>query len=220
MTTMSTADHQDGPSSARIRIVLATQNKGKVTELRSLVGDVADVVDLAAFDLELPAETGSTFTENAIAKAAFASERTGLIAIADDSGLEVDALYGLPGVRTARYAGENATDAQNRAKLIDALANVADGDLAASFVSVVAITRPGMDGQVLTATGRCFGSLAREERGSHGFGYDSIFQLPDGRMMAELTLDQKNAISHRGAAMRRIVPLLRELLESSETTRC
>lgn len=216
MTTTSTVEYDRESSTKRIRIVLATENRGKVAELRSLVGDIADVVDLGAFNLVLPSETGSTFAENAIAKAAFASEQTGLIAIADDSGLEVDALAGLPGVRTARFAGEEATDAQNRAKLLDALANVPDGDRGASFVSVISISRPKVEANVLTATGRCHGTIAHEERGTHGFGYDSIFQIPDGRMMAELTSEQKNAMSHRGAAMRRIVPLLRELLALSE----
>jgi XTP/dITP diphosphohydrolase len=220
MTSKSTVEYDRESSINRIRIVLATENRGKVTELRSLVGDITDVVDLGAFSLTLPPETGSSFAKNAIAKAAFASEQTGLIAIADDSGLEVDALMGLPGVRTARFAGEYASDAQNRAKLLSAMAHVPDGDRRANFVSVIAISRPEVEANVLTATGCCHGSIAHEERGTHGFGYDSIFQIPDGRMMAELTSEQKNAMSHRGAAMRRIVPLLRELLAPSEAGGC
>ena len=142
MTTTSPADHQHSPLRTKARVVLATENQGKVSELRSLIGDIADIVDLKEFDLSLPEETGETFAENATAKAAFVSQKTRLISIADDSGLEVDALDGLPGVRTARYAGEHATDAENRTKMLSAMRDVPDRDRGARFVSVVAIVEP------------------------------------------------------------------------------
>ena len=218
MTTTSPADHQHHPLRTRIRVVLATENQGKVSELRSLIGDIADVVDLKEFDLRLPEETGETFAENAIAKAEFVSQATGLIAIADDSGLEVDALHGLPSVRTARYAGERATDAENRSKVLSAMRDVADANRGARFVSVVAIVQPGNG--IMDEMGTCIGSIARTESGKNGFGYDSIFLLPDGRTMAELSAEEKNAVSHRGEAMRAAVPRLRELLQSIENAPC
>ncbi|MGI8484355.1 MAG: RdgB/HAM1 family non-canonical purine NTP pyrophosphatase [Thermomicrobiales bacterium] len=218
MRTTSPANHQHHSFGTRIRVVLATENQGKVHELRSLISDIADVIDLKEFDLKLPEETGKTFAENAIAKAAFVAQASGLIAIADDSGLEVDALQGLPGVRTARYAGEHATDAENRTKMLSAMNDVPDADRGARFVSVVAIVQPG---NVSTDDiGTCNGSIARVELGENGFGYDSIFLLPDGRTMAELSAEEKNAISHRGEAMRAAVPRLRKLLQSIENAPC
>lgn len=218
MTTTSPADHQRYPLRTKVRVVLATENQGKVRELKSLIGDIADVVDLKEFDLSLPEETGETFAENAIAKAAFVSQETGMISIADDSGLEVHALDGLPGVRTARYAGEHATDAENRTKMLSVMRDVLDCDRGARFVSVVAIVEPGKD--AMHEIGTCTGSIAHAERGENGFGYDSIFLLPDGRTMAELSAEEKNAISHRGEAMRTAVPCLRELLEKIESVSC
>jgi len=187
--------------------VLASENQGKLRELRTLVGDIAEVHDLSPYDLTLPDETGETFAENARAKAEFVSAATGLLALADDSGLEVDALDGLPGVRTARYAGEGATDAANRQKLLAALAETPDDERGARFVSFVAVARP--DEKTLLFAGTCDGAIAREERGDGGFGYDCIFRLPDGRTMAELSAEEKNAISHRGEAMRAALPALR-----------
>ncbi|HWK79623.1 MAG TPA: RdgB/HAM1 family non-canonical purine NTP pyrophosphatase [Thermomicrobiales bacterium] len=207
MTTPSAAVSLRTPGDARPTIVLASENQGKLRELRALVGDIADVHDLAPYDLALPEETGETFAENACAKAEFVSAATGLVALADDSGLEVDALDGLPGVRTARYAGEGSTDAANRQKLLAALAGTPDADRGARFVSFVAIARPGAE--TLLFAGTCDGAIGREERGDGGFGYDCIFLLPDGRTMAELSADEKNAISHRGHAMRAALPALR-----------
>ncbi|MGC4107002.1 MAG: RdgB/HAM1 family non-canonical purine NTP pyrophosphatase [Thermomicrobiales bacterium] len=210
MTTPSAAETPRTLGDARLTIVLASENKGKLRELRALVGDIAEVHDLAPYHLTLPEETGETFAENARAKAEFVSAATGLIALADDSGLEVDALDGLPGVRTARYAGEGATDAANRQKLLAALAETPDDDRGARFVSFVAVARPG--GETLLFAGTCDGAIGREERGEGGFGYDSLFVLPDGRTMAELSSEEKNAISHRGHAMRVALPALRAVL--------
>ena len=207
MTTSSPAVSTRSLGDARPTIVLASESQGKLRELRSLVGDLADVHDLTAFALRLPEETGETFADNARAKAEFVTGATGLVALADDSGLEVDALDGRPGVRTARYAGEDATDAANRQKLLAALADVPDDERGARFVSFVAVARPAAE--TLLFAGTCEGAIAREERGSGGFGYDSIFRLADGRSMAELSADEKNAISHRGEAMRSALPALR-----------
>jgi len=218
MTTTSAADHRQQPVPARPRVVLATENQGKVRELRDLIGDVADVIDLKPLDLVLPPETGATFEENAIAKARFAAEATGMIAVADDSGLEVDALGGLPGVRTARYAGENATDAENRSKLLSAMREIPDGQRGARFVSVIAIVTP--DGTTVTTEGTCAGSIAHTERGTGGFGYDSLFLLESGRTMAEISAAEKNAISHRGAAMRAASGPLRALLIEKGSSSC
>ncbi|MGC4190155.1 MAG: RdgB/HAM1 family non-canonical purine NTP pyrophosphatase [Thermomicrobiales bacterium] len=210
MTTPSPAEMPRSLGDTRPTIVLASENQGKLRELRALVGDLADIHDLSTYRLTLPEETGETFADNARAKAEFVSAATGLIALADDSGLEVDTLDGLPGVRTARYAGEGATDAANRQKLLAALAETPDRDRGARFVSFVAIAQP--DTGTMLFSGTCDGAVAREERGEGGFGYDSIFQLPDGRMMAELSSDQKNAISHRGQAMRSAMPALRAVI--------
>lgn len=218
MTTTSPADHRQHPVPVRPRVVLATENQGKVRELRDLIGDIADVIDLKPLDLVLPPETGATFEDNAIAKARFAAEATGMIAIADDSGLEVDALNGVPGVRTARYAGEDATDAENRSKLLSAMRDVPDAERGARFVSVIAIVQP--DGTTVTTEGSCTGSIAHTERGTGGFGYDSLFLLESGRTMAEISAEEKNAISHRGAAMRAASTPLRALLVGKSSSSC
>ncbi len=209
MTTTSPAGCPQHSLSSKTRIVVASENQGKIRELRSLIGDIAEVVDLTSFGLTLPEEVGNTFAENATEKAVFVCQATGCIVVADDSGLEVDALDGLPGVRTARYAGENATDHSNREKLLRAMEHVPENERRAHFVSVVAIAHP--DTGVTLESGRCDGAIARAERGVNGFGYDSIFSLADGRTMAELSADEKNAISHRGRAMRSAVPRLQEM---------
>ncbi len=210
---MTTTSGEEVIDSKRLSVVLATENQGKVRELQALLGPDVQVQDLTAAGISLPEEVGATFAENALAKAIFASERTGLPALADDSGLEVQALDGLPGVRTARYAGEDATDADNRQKLLGVLKDVAVEDRGARFVSVIAVVVPGEEPQ--TFDGYCQGTIGFAERGTGGFGYDSIFVLADGRTMAELTPEAKNAISHRGAAMRQAVPALLERLKAT-----
>lgn len=186
-------------------IVVATGNAHKLTEIEAILSEVLPSVRFVALgqlgDFEDPEENGTTFVENAIIKAESAVEATGLAAIADDSGLVVDALDGEPGVYSARYAGVHGDDAANNAKLLKNLEGVADKDRTARFMSVIALI--DAEGFVLTGTGACEGVIAHEGRGEHGFGYDPLFLPEDtpGKTMAELTPEEKNAISHRFHAL-------------------
>ena len=179
------------------RLTLATRNAHKVREFAVLL-DGIDVVALPD-GLELPAETGATFADNALLKARAAVAATGAAAIADDSGIEAAALGGRPGVRSARYAGEHATDEENLAKL---LAEAPAGS-ALAYVCVIALVDPA--GAEHLFEGRCTGTMSAVRRGDGGFGYDPVF-VPDdddtGRTMAELAVAEKDAISHRGRAAR------------------
>jgi XTP/dITP diphosphohydrolase len=191
-----------------VRVVLATRNEHKLREFREALPSI-EVLRLPD-DVELPPETGETFAENALDKARAAHAATGLPAIADDSGIEAAALDGRPGVRSARYAGEHATDEENLQKLLDEVA-AADGDRGVAYVC--ALVHVTGDGAELLFERRCSGRLASEPRGSGGFGYDPAFipdDYDDGRTMAELTPDEKHAISHRGRAAR----AFRDWLES------
>ena len=189
--------------SAPRRLVVATRNEHKLREL----GEILTGVELVALpdEVELPPETGETFAENALIKARAAREATGEGAIADDSGIEAWALGGRPGVRSARYAGEDATDEQNLNLLIDELRDVDDRSVA--YVCVIA--HVDREARERLFEGRCEGTLILEPRGSGGFGYDPAF-VPadtgegDERTMAELEPDAKNAISHRGRAARKL----------------
>ena len=191
-------------------IVLATKNKGKVAELAALLQDFhLKVRDLSEFPRigDIP-ETGSTFAENALIKARTVAQATGLIALADDSGLVVDALGGAPGVYSARYAGPEepgeSQDDRNNRKLLDALASVPDDRRAARFVSVIAAAAPG--GQTLTFEGVWEGRVARAPRGENGFGYDPLFIDPEsGLTAAEMSRAVKNARSHRAKALVRLL---------------
>jgi XTP/dITP diphosphohydrolase len=198
------------PATVPVDIVVATGNPGKLAELRELLGAGYRVVSAAEAGAEMPDETGETFAENATLKARAVAEQTGKIAIADDSGLEVAALGGSPGVHTARYAGPAATDAQNREKLLDALRDVGEHARHARFVSVIAIALSPEE--IITAQGTCEGVIALGERGEGGFGYDAIFQTPGGKTMAELEPAEKNAMSHRGQAMRTATQLMADRL--------
>ena len=186
-------------------IVVATGNAHKLTEIEAILSQVLPDVRFVALkqlgDFEDPVEDGTTFLQNAIIKAEAAVAETGFPAIADDSGLVVDALNGEPGVYSARYAGVHGDDAANNAKLLRNLQGVDDAERTARFMSVVALIDP--DGMVLTGTGSCEGMIGREGRGSNGFGYDPLFLPADtpGKTMAELTADEKNAISHRFHAL-------------------
>lgn len=191
-------------------VLLATTNAGKRAEFQSLLPPDLQVVGLDAVGVTLPTETGTTFALNAAAKATHAAAESGLVTLADDSGLEVLALGGAPGVRSARYAGEHATDAANRAALLAALAGTGDEARLARFVCVVVIADGS--GVLAQAEGLCEGRIARREQGRFGFGYDRLFLLPDGRTMAELPPVEKNRISHRAAAYRAIVPRLLDRL--------
>jgi XTP/dITP diphosphohydrolase len=197
-------------------VVLASANKGKLEELKQLLGDSVQVVSANELGITMPEETGITFVDNATLKADAAFEQTGHIALADDSGLEVDALDGRPGVYSARFAGENASDTENNEKLLAELADVPEGLRSARFRSAIAIRlNPGT---LLIFEGTCEGSVGFEPRGTGGFGYDPLFYLPNGRTMAELGPDEKNAVSHRGEAMRQAVPVLLEHLNPRART--
>jgi XTP/dITP diphosphohydrolase len=186
------------------RIVVATGNAGKLVEIRATL-DFPGWEFAAAGELgewpDVP-ETGETFEANALIKARAARELFGIAALADDSGLEVDALDGAPGVYSSRYAGAGATDGDNTAKLLEALAEVPDQLRTARFRSVIVLL--GEDGAVSLGRGACEGRILRDPRGAGGFGYDPVFAplATPGRTMAELSVAEKNAISHRGAALR------------------
>lgn len=187
------------------RVAVATANTGKLAEIRATLdfpGWRFLSIEELRFDWPMPEETGDTFEENARIKAVFAHERLGMAALADDSGLQVDALDGEPGVYSSRYAGPCATDAENNRRLLLALADVPEAERTARFRCVMVFI--GEDGCEVVATGTCEGRIGFEPRGDGGFGYDPLF-LPDaapGRTMAELDVAEKNAISHRGAALR------------------
>ena len=197
-------------------LVLATRNPHKVVELRRILAEVGlDGVELRGLDAfpgvpDVP-ETGVTFAENAALKAAAVAEATGLPAVADDSGLCVDALGGSPGVFSARWSGVHGDDRANLELLLGQLRDVPDAHRGASFGCAAVAVLPG--GRRLIAEGRLVGTLTRQPRGSNGFGYDPIF-LPDGetRTTAELTPADKDAISHRGRAFRALAELLRPAL--------
>ncbi len=206
----------------RSRLLVATRSPHKLAELRDLLRlDTAELVSLDDLGVDGDVdETGSTFEANARLKARHGARLTGLPTIADDSGLEVDALGGGPGVRTRRYAGENATDLDNNAKLLAALAGLPPERRTARYVCVLALALPdatsprgGMPMRVVRGT--CGGRIAPAPRGTGGFGYDPIFEPavepPGGRTLGEWSQAAKNQISHRGAAARRMQPILRDL---------
>src|SRR6187551_3562228 len=188
-----------------LTIVLATSNHGKLVELRALLADLPVQLRSAAELLgEQPSivEDGATFEANALIKARAIARATRTIALADDSGLEVDALGGRPGVRSARFAHERATDAENNAALLRELEEIEDGSRKARFRCVLALASPWDPEHVEIAEGSCEGLIARAPRGSGGFGYDPLFIVPErgGRAMAEISEDEKNEVSHRARA--------------------
>jgi XTP/dITP diphosphohydrolase len=206
-----------------IRLLLATRNAKKLTELRRILAstDLNDVQVLGLDDVppfpEVP-ETAATFEGNALAKASSAASRTGLATVADDSGLEVDALGGMPGVLSARWAGRHGDDAANLQLVLDQLADVPDDRRGAAFVCAAALVVPASTqtaGSQTVVRGYWRGTLTRAPRGSNGFGYDPIF-VPDGdqRTSAELDPAEKDAVSHRGQALRALLPALHQNLLS------
>ena len=192
------------------KIVLASKNADKVKEIRRLLGSFPlEVLSLADFsDMPDAVEDGLTFEDNALIKARFFAARTGLAALADDSGLEVDALGGLPGVYSARFAGYHANDATNNQKLLDELAKRGVNESAAAYRCALAFV--DTDGTILTTSGKISGTIKNVARGTGGFGYDPYFYLDANRTMAQLTVDEKNLISHRGAALKEMISKLRE----------
>ena len=194
-----------------MRLVLATRNRKKLVELARILSSADLAVELLTLDdVEVPevVESGATFADNAALKATATARATGLLAVADDSGLAVDALNGMPGVLSARWSGAGATDAANLRLVLEQTADVPDERRGAAFVCVAALASP--DGQVETVEGRVSGSLTRVARGEGGFGYDPIF-VPDGYDVttAQMSPVDKDAISHRGRAFRGVAALLR-----------
>lgn len=187
-----------------IKLLLATNNKGKVQEYRKLLeGIPLELVTPSEVGIGgAVAETGNSFEENARLKATTLANQSGLLTLADDSGLEVEALGGEPGVMSARYAGENATDADRVKFLLSKLTNVPREKRSARFRCVIAIATP--DGKVQTCEGECSGYVTFEPKGTLGFGYDPIFYFPElDKTMAELPMEEKNRVSHRGKAARK-----------------
>ncbi|MGI6607160.1 MAG: XTP/dITP diphosphatase [Peptococcia bacterium] len=203
-----------------MQIVMATRNRGKAAELQQLLGDLAvDFLTLDSFS-EIPEieETGQTFRENAVLKAQTVAHYTLLPTLADDSGLSVDALGGQPGVYSARFAGEPYSDEKNNRKLLALLKGVPLQQRTARFVSALAFITA--DGLLKVSEGYCEGFILEEPRGSGGFGYDPLFYLPSfGKTMAELSPTEKNQISHRGKALREMLPFLRQYLETAARAR-
>lgn len=193
------------------KIVLASSNPGKLAEIRGLLaGSGVELVSKREFDIDDPAETGTTFVENAIIKARHTATHSGLAALADDSGICVDALGGAPGLDSAIYAGTHGADEANNDKLLRALAGVSDSRRSAHYVCVVVLLRSASDPDPVIAVGRWPGSVLRERRGTHGFGYDPLF-LPDdggGKSSAELDPAVKNRLSHRGKALAELRQML------------
>jgi len=186
-----------------IILVVATRNAGKTREIRSVLKDFpVELKDLNDFGpIPEPVEDGSTFEENAYKKASFTAKVLGLPALADDSGLEVEALGGAPGVHSARYAGPNATDEENNQKLLREMAGVKNRK--ARFCCVISIAVP--TGFALTYEGYCEGEILEEPRGTGGFGYDPLFFYPPlVKTFAEMTLEEKSSVSHRGRALREL----------------
>jgi XTP/dITP diphosphohydrolase len=193
-----------------VRVVLASSNGGKLRELASLLAPLGfDLIAQNTLGVETPPETGETFADNALLKARYAAAATQLPALADDSGIEVDALGGRPGIYSARYAGEGASDQDNLRKMLGELRDIPAERRTARYQCVIAFVSSEADPNPLLASGTWEGSLINEPRGLGGFGYDPIF-IPSGfdRSAAELDPTEKNSLSHRGQALRALVAQL------------
>lgn len=196
-------------------LVIATSNQNKLKEFREILGDLdIEIVSLSDFGpIPEAIEDGNSFDENAYKKAIHTAKILGLPAIADDSGLVVNSLNGEPGIYSARYAGDNASDPDNRKKLLHSIKDKTDRS--ASFQCVISIATPG--GPALTYEGKCDGEIIDEERGSNGFGYDPIFYFPElGKTFAELEASEKHRVSHRGKALSEVkteLPMIKKWLE-------
>lgn len=195
------------------KLLLATHNRHKVKELQDMLRDLkVEVISLEDIPpLPLVEEDGLTFKENAIKKAVLTARASGFISLADDSGLVVDALAGQPGVYSARFAGPEASDQENNAKLLQLMKDIPDHQRTARFTCVMAVSDP--QGKVETVAAHCEGSITREPSGNQGFGYDPLF-IPEGYgiSFAQLSPDEKNRISHRGKALQAARPILKRIL--------
>ena len=194
------------------RIVLASSNLGKIREIADLFSDLGiDVIPQSEFDIQTPAETGQTFVENALLKARHAAQHARLPAMADDSGIAVDALDGKPGVYSARYAGMNATSEQNVDKLLDEMSKIEDEDRSAGFHCAAVLAFPDEAREPLVAEAVWHGTVLRQRHGSGGFGYDPVFfDVAAGKTGAQMSREEKNLVSHRGKAFRQLKILLQE----------
>jgi len=204
--------------SAISRIVFASGNPGKIREVGDLFADLAiEVIPQGELEIESPEETEATFVGNALLKARHAAAASGLPAMADDSGIAVDALDGRPGVRSARYAGPDASDADNVDRLLEELAAVADADRGAGFHCAAVLVGPGSDAVPLIAEGVWRGTILRERVGDGGFGYDPVFLDPaSGKTGAQMTREEKNRVSHRGRAFSELRRLLQQHLSTGQ----
>ena len=194
-------------------MVVATQNSGKICEIReALKGLGLRIYGLSDFpDVPEIEEDGKSFTENALKKARFYSKHFGKLTLADDSGLEVDGLKGLPGIYSARYAGEGASSRENNQKLLNEMKGIPFSKRGARFKCIIALV--SSDGREAITEGSCRGRIGFREKGKRGFGYDPLFILPKyGKTMAELSLIEKNTISHRGKALRKIKKVIRAFM--------
>lgn len=198
-------------------LLLATTNRGKIAELVALFGDVGvTLVPMSSLPGKhpVPVEDGETFLANALLKAHAAAQRTGMVTIAEDSGLEVDALGGRPGVRSARFAKEDATDTDNNALLLASLEEVDDDQRAARFRCTMVLVDPWSTAEPFVVEGRCEGTIVRAPRGAGGFGYDPLFLVDgEGVTMAELPEHRKNEVSHRARAAAAMRPYLLALAQ-------
>ena len=198
------------------KMIFATGNEGKMREVRMILGDLgAEILSLKEAGIQAEAEeNGTTFEENAVIKAKEIMEKTGALVLADDSGLEVDALNGEPGIYSARYMGHETSYHIKNKNLIERLEGKTGEERSARFVCAIAACFP--DGRVLTTRGTMEGQIGYEEKGENGFGYDPIFYLPEYQCYSgELPLEEKNKLSHRGKALRAIKEQLREILKEA-----
>ena len=195
------------------KIVIGTKNEKKLLELRNAFSDLpVEIVPITEFgDLPDAVEDGKTFSDNAKIKAEFFMKQTGCACIADDSGLEVDALNGLPGVHSARFAGFHAEDGTNNRKLLEELDKVGVDESKADYRCAIAFV--DTNGKMFETEGVCYATIKKTARGNGGFGYDPYFYFDNGKTMAELTLEEKDKISHRGAALRKMVAILSDYLK-------
>jgi XTP/dITP diphosphohydrolase len=200
------------------KIVFASDNPGKIREVAEIFADLdIAVIPQQEFAIETPEETGSTFADNALLKARYAAEHSGLPAMADDSGIAVDALGGRPGVWSARYAGEHATDEQNVDHLLAELAEVPDGERGAGFHCAAVLVLPDSDTEPLAVEAVWRGIILRDRKGAGGFGYDPVFLDPSaGKTGAQMTREEKNRVSHRGKAFRALKDRLLQIKSLSQ----